>query len=354
AAIKAGVIPENKRDMAEDKITVDIYAASGGGLSASQSMTLDLVASSIAQGWKRPVYFASTVPESLYMGLRPYMLSTGLCYQVTPIKCNDADEEIECNTDKMYEIVTTKYKWGGLDKAKPGSLYLDETVMRMVTTMRNSMISLASSLYIEGIKSLDSLGIEANDTTNMPAFAADRFKKAEHILDLMSEKMPVETAPYQHTTALQIADCYAKIYLYGNKSETAKKKAIDVLEKEAKRYAQFLIFYESTDDEDIDSGNFMRYDLYMVKAASQLFNLYRSVNPENFNNFVKKFKSYEKSGRHVSEETMKLLTMSEEERQRIAYEQARAEAEAQQAAQASGMASGEAILPKQEGFGESF
>ena len=98
----------------------------------------------------------------------------------------------------------------------------------------------------------------------------------------------------------------------------------------------------------------MRYDLYMVKAASQLFNLYRSVNPENFNNFVKKFKSYEKSGRHVSEETMKLLTMSEEERQRIAYEQARAEAEAQQAAQASGMASGEAILPKQEGFGESF
>ncbi|MBR5029909.1 MAG: DUF2723 domain-containing protein, partial [Muribaculaceae bacterium] len=155
AAIKAGVIPENKRDMAEDKITVDIYAASGGGLSASQSMTLDLVASSIAQGWKRPVYFASTVPESLYMGLRPYMLSTGLCYQVTPIKCNDADEEIECNTDKMYEIVTTKYKWGGLDKAKPGSLYLDETVMRMVTTMRNSMISLASSLYIEGIKSLD-------------------------------------------------------------------------------------------------------------------------------------------------------------------------------------------------------
>ena len=364
AAIKAGVIGEDKRNMADDRIDIDIYNASGGGLSASQTMTLDLVATSIAQGWKRPVYFASTVPDQLYMGLRPYLMSTGLCYQVTPIKCNDQDSEIECNTDKMYEIVTKKYKWGGLDKAKPGSLYLDETVMRMVTTMRNSMMSLSASFYIEGIKAQDSIAsikTSGADTTALATYVADRFKKAEHVLDLMQEKMPVETAPYQHTTALQLADCYSRIYLYGN-SETAKQKAVKVLEDQAKRYAQYIIFYESCEQDDVDAGNFSRYDMFMVRSASQLFSIYRLVNPENFDNFVKKFSAIEKGGCRVSPNMMKMLTMSDEEREKLAYEQqiqaareAQMAADAQMAeeAQMGGMSQADGILPKQEGMEDS-
>ena len=96
----------------------------------------------------------------------------------------------------------------------------------------------------------------------------------------------------------------------------------------------------------------------MVRSASQLFSIYRSVNPENFDNFVKQFSAIEKGGRRVSPEMMKMLTMSDEEREKLAYEQqiqAAREAQAQMAAEAQmgEMPQADAILPKQEGFEDS-
>ncbi|MBP5687373.1 MAG: DUF2723 domain-containing protein [Muribaculaceae bacterium] len=334
AAIKAGVIPESMRKYANNTIDINLIEATGGGLTASQTMTLDLVASSIAQGWKRPVYFASTVPESLYMGLRPYMLSTGLCYQVTPALLNDEENEIECNTDKMYEIVTTKYKWGGLDTAPKGSLYLDETVMRMVSTMRLSMMSLSRSLAIEGIEAgdqiTDSTSVEGKD---LLARSGDRFKKAEHILDLMEEKMPAETAPYQNVMALRLAQFYADIYKYGH-SETARKKAVAVLEREVERMAQYCIFYESMDVEDVANGNLTDQDRSMVQASTMMFDIYREINPEGIDKFIEKFSNVEKAGRKPTKEMVKTLSMPKNERdaiyeQQVAKEQAMREADVQ-------------------------
>ncbi len=338
AAIKAGVLPESLQKYAQDNITIDINQASGGGLSASQTMTLDLVASSIAQGWKRPVYFACTVPESLYMGLRPYMLSTGLCYQVTPAQLNDEESEVECNTDKMYNIVTTKFKWGGLDTAPKGSLYLDETVMRMVSTMRLQLMSLSRSLTNEGIEAynqiMDSTNVEGKKLLTK---AADRFKKAEHILDLMEEKMPAETAPYQNVMALRLAQYYGDIYKYGN-SETARKKAIAILNREVERMAQFCIFFESMSQQDMANGNITSQDQSMVQATTMMFDIYNDVDPQGFDNFVKKFASVEKSGRKVSQETVSTLSMSKSERdalieKQIEAERAQREADAQIEAQ---------------------
>ena len=140
-------------------------------MSASQTMIVDLISSSVAGGWKRPVYFATTIPESLFMGFSPYMLNTGMAYQISPIlSSNNAGYDKPCNTDKMYKIVTKKFKWGGLDKAKPGSIYLDETVSRMVTTTRSALYSLGDALAMEGDQAIAD-GDEAR--------AADRYKKAE-------------------------------------------------------------------------------------------------------------------------------------------------------------------------------
>ena len=378
AAIKNDVIPKYMRDIAQDSIIIDLNAASGGGMSASQTMTIDLFASSAAQGWKRPVYFASTVPESLFMGLRPYMLSTGLCYQVTPALVNSNDSEIHCNTDKMYNIVTTKFKWGGLDKAPKGSLYLDETVMRMVSTMRLQLMSLASSLSHEGLYAKacagDAKAMYQLAYSNMvfsddemiywlsraaesgyelkseekdyiaykplspevraqfelaeksererhsdSKYADDRFKKAEEILNLMEEKMPAETAPYQNVMALRLAQYYADIYQY-NDSETARQQAIKVLERESKRMAQYCIFYESMTPEDINIGNLTQQDQDMMRATTLLFDSYRKVNPKGFDKFVEQFASVEKSGKTVSEGMINLLKMDENERRKLREE----------------------------------
>ena len=104
-----------------------------------------------------------------------------MAYQITPIKTDMSYRgDIPCNTDKMYENVMTKFQWGGLDKAEPGSLYLDETVRRMVTTTRTTLVSLAETLIEEGQTA--QAGLEAGNANflgkDAKSYADDRFTKA--------------------------------------------------------------------------------------------------------------------------------------------------------------------------------
>ena len=241
-AIKAGVVKEENRDKIQESINLDLQRM-GSGLSASQLMSFDMIASSIAQGWQRPCYFAMTVPNSYYLGLDPYLRLTGLAYQVTPTVSDVSRGTMGVSTDIMYDNVVNKFLWGGLDTAKPGSLYLDETVSRMVTTMRSALLDLSTSLMNEGIAA-------KNGTQTLPAgmtadeYAADRFKKAGHILDLMMEKMPVKTCPFTAQMGEQAARVY---YRLGKVSDnmTYQEKGNKMMEDEILRYAGYLRFYQS-------------------------------------------------------------------------------------------------------------
>ena len=331
AAIAAGVIPEQMRDKAADTIAIDLNTASGGGgLTASQTMTLDLIASSIAGGWKRPVYFATTIPESLFMGFSPYMQSTGMAYQVTPVKSSDDMRDKPCNTDKMFEVVTKKFKWGGLDKAKKGSIYLDETITRMVTTTRTQIMSLAESLCDEGFEAK-----QAGDMTR----AAERFAKAEQVLDLMEEKMPADVCAYQAGLSLYIAQAYGDIGINGERP-SASQKAAKLIEKELKRYAQYAIYYEKLQEQGLDD-RISNNDLAIVQQIiPALFETYRKVNPQRIDTIINKFKNFSFHGERISEPMVNALIMTNEERQKI-YEQQMAAQQAAQAAQQPAQAEGE-------------
>ncbi len=317
AAIKAGVIPESMREKATDSIAIDLTAG-GSGLSASQTMIVDLVSSSIAGGWKRPVYFATTIPESLFMGLTPYMLNTGMAYQISPVltPANNQQDKA-CNTDKMYDIVTKKFKWGGLDKATPGSIYLDETVTRMVTTTRSALFSLADALTIEGDEAA------ANGDQER---AADRYKKAENVLDLMSKKIPIEACPYQGGLSLYVAQTYANIGLNGN-SKPAIEKAKKLVETELMRYAKFAIYYESLVDEGLDD-RMSQGDLAAVQQLiPAFFEVYRKANPNGVKALINKFQNVTVGGRKISPETVQALTMSYDEREKMMMMQQQMQAE---------------------------
>ena len=317
AAIKAGVIPESMREKASDSIAIDLTAG-GSGLSASQTMIVDLVSSSIAGGWKRPVYFATTIPESLFMGLTPYMLNTGMAYQISPVltPANNQQDKA-CNTDKMYDIVTKKFKWGGLDKATPGSIYLDETVTRMVTTTRSALFSLADALTIEGDEAA------ANGDQER---AADRYKKAENVLDLMSKKIPIEACPYQGGLSLYVAQTYANIGLNGN-SKPAIEKAKKLVETELMRYAKFAIYYESLVDEGLDD-RMSQGDLAAVQQLiPAFFEVYRKANPNGVKALINKFQNVTVGGRKISPETVQALTMSYDEREKMMMMQQQMQAE---------------------------
>jgi ribosomal protein L12E/L44/L45/RPP1/RPP2 len=238
-AIKAGVVRNDQRDQIQQSINADLQVM-GSGMTASQLMSFDIIASSIAQGWNRPCYFAMTVPNSYYLGLDPYLRLTGLAYQVTPLV---GSGNSEVSTDIMYDNVVNKFKWGGLDTAKPGSLYLDETICRMVTTMRSALIDLAKGLLREGDQAKNGTKVIPEGMTQ-EAYVADRYKKARTILDLMLEKLPVTACPF----TIQMGQEVANVYYFLSKSSgdnTCLEKSNKLLEDEILRYGNYVRFYQS-------------------------------------------------------------------------------------------------------------
>ena len=266
-AIQAGIVREEQREQIQPTINLDLQRM-GAGMTASQLMSFDIIASSIAQGWNRPCYFAMTVPDSYYLGLNPYLRLTGLAYQVTPLVANAQQGDIGVSTDIMYDNVVNNFRWGGLDTAKPGEIYLDETICRMVTTMRSALIDLASNLSNEGTLARDG-GQPVPAGMTRDAYVADRYKKCRTILDLMMTKLPTSIVPFTVQMGEQVATVYYNLAKLTNDAECeAKSRAI--LESEILRYAGYLRFYQSLDASqydrltNVDKFIDQQYMLYML------------------------------------------------------------------------------------------
>ena len=241
-AIKAGVVREEDRDKIQQSINLDLQHM-GSGMTSSELMSLDIIANSIAQGWNRPCYFAMTVPDSYHLGLDPYLRLTGLTYQVTPLVTDKNNGDFGVSTDFMYDNVVNKFLWGGLDKAKPNGIYLDETVSRMVTTMRSALLDLASALSNEGTRAREGYAnIPAGMTSE--AYVADRYKKAQTILDLMLEKLPTSITPFSVQMGEQVANVYYNLGKVTN-NKALLEKANKILEEEIMRYGNYIRFYQS-------------------------------------------------------------------------------------------------------------
>ena len=241
AAIKAGVVKPEQRNLISDSISMDLQRV-GKGFTSSQVMSLDIIASSIAEGWNRPCYFAMTVPDNLYLGLDPYLRLTGLAYQVTPLALRGRDD-IKVSTDIMYDNVMTQFKWGGLDSAKAEDIYLDETISRMVTTTRSAMLDLAGSLMDQGILA-EQDKYPVPEGLTVEKYVADRYSKARKVLDLMMEKLPTDICPFAVQMGEQAAQYY---YRLGDASgdSTCIEKSKKILESEILRYGQYVRYYQS-------------------------------------------------------------------------------------------------------------
>ncbi len=133
--------------------------------------------------WERPIYYAITVSPDQFVRLDPYFQQTGLAYQIVPMKTSGTTRAI--NTEKMYDNVMNKFKWGGVNT--PG-VYLDENVMRMCKSYRMALFSkLAAALMAEG----------KND-------------KALAVLDKSLEVLPPENVPFDYS-ALALGELYYQL-----------------------------------------------------------------------------------------------------------------------------------------------
>ena len=301
-AIKAGVVRESDRDRIQQSINIDLQRM-GSGMTSSQMMSLDIIANSIAQGWNRPCYFAMTVPDSYYLGLDPYLRLTGLAYQVTPLITDKDSGDFGVSTDVMYDNVVNKFLWGGLDTSKPEDIYLDETVSRMVTTMRSALLDLASALSNEGTQAREGK-IAIPDGMTSEAFTADRYKKAQTILDLMMEKLPTSITPFTVQMGEQVSNVY---YNLGKltKNDALIEKANKLLEDEIMRYGNYLKFYQSLDADqysrltNVDKFIDQQYMLFMLHDYYQHTNeqKYQAIMGKLANNGVnmERLQAYQKA-----------------------------------------------------------
>ncbi|MBQ6054156.1 MAG: DUF2723 domain-containing protein [Prevotella sp.] len=169
-------------------------------------MMLEMIAQC---NWTRPIYVATTVGSENYMNLGDNFVQEGLANRITPFTTN-APGAKNFDTEKTYNNVMNKFKFGGVDKA---GIYLDETVMRMCYTHRRLLSLLAMNLVQEG-----------------------KDKQAKAVLAKAEKALPSYNIPHDYQSgSLDLAKAYA---LTGQ-----PKKAQQIIDNLWKKSTEYMLWY---------------------------------------------------------------------------------------------------------------
>ena len=187
--------------------------------------------------WERPLYVATTVGSDNYMNLGDNFVQEGLAYRITPFNTK-APGAKNFDTEKTYNNVMNRFKWGGLNK--PG-LYIDETVMRMCYTHRHLFATLAMQLIAEGQNT-----------------------KAEKVLRKSEKVLPEYNVPYTFMSgASDLARAYA---LIGKKADAAR--ILNKVWADAKSYADYYL--QLTGSRFMMSQNDVLRQLYIMQNIADM------------------------------------------------------------------------------------
>ncbi|TKC07298.1 DUF2723 domain-containing protein [Pedobacter frigoris] len=105
---------------------------------------LDLLAHN---NWKRPIYFASTVPSEQYNGLDNYLYNEGLALRLLPLKADTTVSRSELiNTPVLYNNLMNKFVWGNVKNAS----YLDTQSADDISIFTNVFNNAITGLLREG------------------------------------------------------------------------------------------------------------------------------------------------------------------------------------------------------------
>ena len=172
-------------------------------------MMLEMISNA---NWTRPLYVALTVGAENFMNLGDNFIQEGLVNRITPFATN---EQTNFDTEKTYNNVMNKFKFGGLEKK---GLYLDETVMRMCFTHRRLFGMLITHLLQEG-----------------------KTDKAKKVLAYAEKVLPTYNVPMTYLSG-------GMDFLQGYYAVGDKKKAEEVLNDMWKNSQQYLSWYLSLND----------------------------------------------------------------------------------------------------------
>ena len=206
AVLKNGIVDPKDAD----KIVSNIYITlKGDVIYKNRLLMLDVVANN---NWERPIYFSGgAFGDDDYIWMKEFLQLEGVLYKLVPIQTpldkNNPYEMGRIDADKMYNIVMN-WKWGN---SGDSSIYHDVETRRNGITYRSTLSRLANVLIKEG----------KND-------------KAENVLDLAMEKMPVDYFEFY-----SLLEPFILYYYQINKVEKARA----VYQSVVRHYQEHLFFY---------------------------------------------------------------------------------------------------------------
>ena len=229
-------------DTIPDRMVISLKGKAA--LYKGELMMLEIVSQA---NWTRPVYVATTVGSDNYLNLGDNFVREGLANRITPFTTN-APGAKNFDTEKTYNNVMNRYKWGGLEQK---GLYIDETVMRMCYTHRHLMADLALQLIAEG-----------------------KTDKALNVLRKSEKVLPSYNVPNTYLSgAADLAKAYA---LLGKKNDA--QRIIDQVWKDSKQYAQWYVGLEGNLF-TMSQNDVLKY-IYIMQATADVEGLISSTKAE--------------------------------------------------------------------------
>ncbi len=167
AVLKNGIVDQKDADSIVPYIDITVSEAA---LTKNRILMLDILANN---NWERPIYFTGGAQAAEeYIWLKDYLQLDGLAYKFvpikTPIKNSNFMDMGRINTESMYKHVK-EWTW----KNSNGNIYVDPETRKNGISFRNSLGRLADEFIKEG-----------------------DFAKAEEMLDLSVDKMPIDQYGY--------------------------------------------------------------------------------------------------------------------------------------------------------------
>jgi hypothetical protein len=256
AVLKNGIVAEKDSALIVDYMDIKF----GSNLTKNRILMLDILANN---NWEKPIYFTGGAQaDEEYIWLKDYLQLDGMTFKLVPIKTPNQSNFFEMgriNSDIMYENIMN-WDWRNITD---DNIYLDPETRKNSVTYRNNMERLARVLLSEG-----------------------QLEKAEEVLDLSLEKMPV--IKFGHYSMLL---SYIDLYYMLNKPEKARQLSAELVQV----FQEHLTYYSQFSESDIEivfneiERNLLMYD-QIVKTAIQFDNEdYANSLKEEYVNYIKLF-----------------------------------------------------------------